>query len=667
MRPFVITGGMGVALLLLCIPYFALAQSSAEQSNIFERWIGYFLLKIASFVMWVGGMLLELSIDKLILKINLLLSNEQPLGLMITKLWALIRDMCNLLFIFGFVWVGIRTIIDSDDSGAKRTLASLIIAALLINFSLFITKAIIDVSNYTAVEIYNATFAGPENSSLSASFAKTLGILDFYSQTPSGDKLANFTLTFYFMAAVLLVVAGFVFAAGGLLIITRFVVLVFIMIFSPLLFAATVFPQTEGIAKKLWSQLISSSFFAPAYLILLLISAKVISAVVEVMSKKGTKLTDGISGPGAESFSVIVAFIIGIMILLASLRVAQQFGMVGAEKTMGFAHSMRRRTQGFTGRNTIGRFGNLVNEKIEEGKRSTSGRSRAVAGVLSKVGVGAAGSAAAKATYGGTGSYADGKKAAKEHGKEHANEHAEIEKIVKFKTDIENGQKANATPQQKIEMERAIAKASVKQLEELSQDQRLKLVEHMTQSQLDGLDKSTELTVDEKSKIHVARKENLKKIYAQNRDDLAKASIDNLNALGANYLQEEQHAIRLNSSQMDELKKKLTPTEFTRLNDARTTALTTIAAGGTIDGKNKDFILRQKAGEQAKMPANALKALSEDLSVNVLAKIVQDGTLTMQDQAEIKRKILNSPNTTQQLTDAVDFFDNSPLGKQFGK
>ncbi len=680
LRPALLAVGMAVVLLaLVTLPSLAFAQGAqkgTDTANAFEKWFGYFMLNIGSFFLWMGGQVLELSINELIIKMGANI-NESLLGVMITKLWGLMRDICNLLFIFGFVWVGIKTIIDADDSGAKRALASLIIAALLINFSLYITKVVIDVSNYTAVEIYNATFVGPADSSLSASFAKSLGLYSFYEKTPKGEQLAALPLMFYVMAAILLVIAGFVFAAGGFLIITRFAVLVFIMIFSPLLFAARVFPATEDIASKLWKQLISSSFFAPAYLILLLVSAQVTQAIVSTLTKGQDGLAKGLSS-GGNNFAVVLAFCVGIMFLILSLKVASQFGMVGAEKTMALAHGMRKRTQGFAGRHTLGRAGYALNKKIDEDSKSTDIGRRTTANMLKTIGVSSAAGAAAKGKYGGSASFDDGKKAAKAHDKEQA----EIDELLKFKMKVEKGQKAAPGSKEDQDMKKAVAGASVKYLEELSQEQREAIAGHMTQGQIDGLDKSTEIDDTEKSKIHDARQKALQKMFEADRKGLAKASVDHLNALGVEYLKREDNALHLNSSQMDDLKKKLTPSEFAELNTARTKALEKLVRGPikTLDTAGnvmkdtagndieteKSHITGQKPGEIAKMPAEVLKALSTELSVAVLTKIYQDGTLNTADQATVKRDIMALPPANPQRIAAVAFF-SSPLGLGFGR
>ena len=66
----------------------------------------------------------------------------------ITEGWKILRDIANLSFIFILLYVAIRTIF--GDGGAKKTIITVVIMALLLNFSLFFCRVIIDASNILA-------------------------------------------------------------------------------------------------------------------------------------------------------------------------------------------------------------------------------------------------------------------------------------------------------------------------------------------------------------------------------------------------------------------------------------------------------------------------------------------------------------------------------------
>ena len=317
--------------------------------------LGNTVLSTAAVITWVGGNILEFAVDNLVFGMGGLI-NEEGFGGAIDLTWKVIRDICNLVFIFGFIYTGIRTIIDPESAETKRFVAQIIIAALLINFSLFFTKIIIDFTNFTAIQLYQTVIGNTFDNDISTKFANLLGLSGFYN-SPDGKSLAQLTnggsLWYFIMGSIMLLVAGFVLAAGGILLVVRFVALIFIMIFSPILFAASVFPQTEEYSSKLWHQLLSYAFFAPLFLLLLLISLTVLDKSKEVLGI-GATISNALQNSSHDSFEVILNFVIVIMFLIFSLKSAQHLGVAGGEMAVHMGDHLRKNVQGAIGRNTVG-------------------------------------------------------------------------------------------------------------------------------------------------------------------------------------------------------------------------------------------------------------------------------------------------------------------------
>jgi hypothetical protein len=305
------------------------------------------------------------------------------MGSAVDALWTIVRDICNVAFIFAFIYIGIKTILDGvDGSGMKRLLAQLIIAALLINFSLFFVKVVIDVSNVLALEIHN-TLIDTSSGSISWEFAKSSGMQTFWGgvdQQTLADKTKGGSITFFVMTFALLCVAGFVLGAGGILLAVRFVALIFIMIFSPILFAAQLFPQTAGYSKSLLSNLLKYSFFAPAFLFLLYCSIRVLQTV----SSTALASTAGFSqdffaenGVSQDAWTVFLQFFIAIAFLFGSLKLAQSLSIKGADGVMKFGKQIRGSMQGFAkrrvgdisswaGRNTLGKAAESAEKRYNQ-------------------------------------------------------------------------------------------------------------------------------------------------------------------------------------------------------------------------------------------------------------------------------------------------------------
>ena len=76
-------------------------------------------------------------------------------NIMIKDGWTMVRDLFNLIFIFILLYAAIATILQYGNMDIKKILPGLIVAALLVNFSLMISKVVIDASHVFAWEFYN--------------------------------------------------------------------------------------------------------------------------------------------------------------------------------------------------------------------------------------------------------------------------------------------------------------------------------------------------------------------------------------------------------------------------------------------------------------------------------------------------------------------------------
>ena len=76
-------------------------------------------------------------------------------NIMIKDGWTMVRDLFNLVFIFILLYAAIATILQYGNMDIKKILPGLIVAALLVNFSLMISKVVIDASHVFAWEFYN--------------------------------------------------------------------------------------------------------------------------------------------------------------------------------------------------------------------------------------------------------------------------------------------------------------------------------------------------------------------------------------------------------------------------------------------------------------------------------------------------------------------------------
>ena len=154
--------------------------------------------------------------------------------------WAICRDLANMAVVLGFVLVGIATILRIRDYEAQKLLAPLIVVAILINFSPVICGLMIDASNITM----DAFLRAGATSQLTTPFKAQWAAID--KDALSALDTLTIGLGFVFMNLVVIPAFGLLF----FLLAARYVVLWFLVIFSPLAFVCYIF----GFSKKYFSQ-----------------------------------------------------------------------------------------------------------------------------------------------------------------------------------------------------------------------------------------------------------------------------------------------------------------------------------------------------------------------------------------------------------------------------
>ncbi|MBI4093730.1 hypothetical protein HY417_02095, partial [Candidatus Kaiserbacteria bacterium] len=321
-----------------------------------------------------------------------------------------------------FVFIAINIILGVKEFGEKKTVAKVLIVAVLINFRLLFTKVIVDASNFTAYQFYNSMVKGMEAQSVSigdmeltksviaGSFMRFMGVKGIADAKKKLEKVAKssesgfLAILYGLLSLILLLAVALVFLYGAFLIFSRAVLIIFLMLTSALAFASWLIPHqfiSEGF-QKWWKSLLKSSFLAPILIAFLWMTLKVSDALSGAL--KGP-MADGTLGKLAENASseqnivALMNFALILGLLYASIATANmfsksisgfRFAQAGAGAALLTAPALAWR---FTGapfmRQTAGRFG-FWKEKdaISEAKarRSESGQLRMEARQLALAG-----------------------------------------------------------------------------------------------------------------------------------------------------------------------------------------------------------------------------------------------------------------------------------------
>ncbi len=363
--------------------------------------IANFFIGASGMVLWFSGIVLNAAVFFSIEQMSNLINGEGGEG--IRNAWTMIRDLINILFIFGLLYISIGTIIGRLSGKTKNMLVGIIAAAILINFSFLFTTVLIDVSNYLTVEMKNLLGecsqigAGPEtsqgagagttggsikeslnksnyNKGISNCFVDSVKIQTAFNPETEGG-IANVVnasqsttgkvikiLIGGIMGSVFLILTAVVFLALAILLFIRFILLIFLIITSPAMFLGMILPNFTEISKTWFKTLQNQLIWAPLAFLFLFISL----TIARSMSLVGSSgdLSGTVAG-GAENISVIINYLLVIGFMLASILIAKKTGAAGADWSTQKAGNVVFGGLGKIGRNTVGRAASRAAENMK--------------------------------------------------------------------------------------------------------------------------------------------------------------------------------------------------------------------------------------------------------------------------------------------------------------
>ena len=360
-------------------------------------------------------------------------------NIMIRDGWTMIRDLFNLVFIFILLYAAIATILQFGNMDIKKILPGLIIAALLVNFSLMISKVVIDASHVFSWEFYNQIDATDGNEhpnmendiNVNGNFERknlaNVFLAGFNPQSLLTGKIKKIETTYdkgnkvireenvesewynvvgyaqkegetftgtlsrmvliILMETALAIFSAFILLVVAIMFIARIVILWMVMIFSPIAFIGMVLPGMSKYSKMWLDYLINQSFFAPAFLFMFMLSTKfvnseMIAGLLNITKNGDISLATGMDGGGI--ISTFLHFIVVAILMGGSLYVAKLLGGKSAElaqKGRAFAFGGANKMLWKPSRKGLRLGGGAAADAVLEGKGRISGVLKAIPGV----------------------------------------------------------------------------------------------------------------------------------------------------------------------------------------------------------------------------------------------------------------------------------------------
>lgn len=279
--------------------------------------------------------------------------------------WNVVRDFCNMFFIFVLLYIAFKTILDLNGAKTKEMIVNVVIIGLLINFSLFATRVIIDVSNVLARVFYNSNTiqitaldedGGGNEVTDTIARMNTTGVLplssalvnkvnpqaliinadkmgdlpdkagqidqsEYFNSTKNKGGVTPWTFIFVTLLASAINVVGFiVFLTVGMMFVVRVVGLWLAMIMAPFAFFSYTVPEMQNLdmvgLKKWWPETLKLAFLAPVFIFFIYLILQFLET--------GLGVIDASNKTGMLNFSiaVLVPFAFIMVLLMQAKKIA---------------------------------------------------------------------------------------------------------------------------------------------------------------------------------------------------------------------------------------------------------------------------------------------------------------------------------------------------------
>jgi len=351
-------------------------------------------IPILSFFLRIAAAMLDMAVN---FTLSTTIYRTTTSGVVIV--WALMRDICNITFIFVLLWSAIQMIVGIAGANAKKMIANVVIAALLINFSLFITRIVIDIGNIMGVAIYNKILVTGRGSGIDTILMDSLGLSGIFGSTGTNSVFSIAFGVVSWLQVITILTTFIVFMYAMLLMGARVVVLIFLAALSPIGFMGDVLPKFSEYSKQWRETLYGQVMIAPVFLLFVYLivnvatefdkAAAAVKGAVNTTVATTTAITGMAANTVAQSTSeskdylMFFKFVMIILLLVVAVKITKKMtGAIGAavEKfgmaAVGLAIGAATGGAALLARQTLGR----ASANALEGEKGADLRARAAAG-----------------------------------------------------------------------------------------------------------------------------------------------------------------------------------------------------------------------------------------------------------------------------------------------
>ena len=334
------------SILFLLVFLFFSSSSVFAQEDLLDKGITYisgFILDMGSYLVAGGSIVFTYVVEYTIFDFGKFWGPGSATSVTLESFWKILRDIGNLIIALLFLYTAFLTLVGNFVFRGK-ILVFLLLAALLINFSAFITLALFDLSNLIFATFYFILNPPVQDAFFIEGFFKDLLFKNNGTSLVSGG--------FLFFASITLFVASFFIFAGllyfSLILAERFIIALLLVLSSPLAVIGFMLSLSGGANNSFftllttfydkWKNRLQYTFLTPITLIFgLTFIFAIFTSIIE-------PIKDVTLANESEQFALLAQIIVASIVLVIGIfytaRIARSISIPLPKDSQGKARSL---------------------------------------------------------------------------------------------------------------------------------------------------------------------------------------------------------------------------------------------------------------------------------------------------------------------------------------
>lgn len=321
------------------------SNTVADYVNSFFAFIGSLFVRLAVSILGLTGAVFDYAVWAFASNLT---ETLQAMGIVdaIRRIWVVFRDLSQIVLVGFFIFIAINIILNNHEYSIKQHAVRAILVALFMNFSLFFSMAVIDVSNFIAYQFYRgiANVGGSvtqtnligTQANISERIVTSLGLTQLNNWSSwTGQDLKKGGILETIVASIgitfILLITSLVLLYAVWLLLRRAVLLILIMLTSSLATTALIIPKFQSYFDQWRSALLGNAFFAPLFLIMLWTVIQIMDAIagsnLPGLRPETFVQPNAIQGAG----SALARYGVVIGLLIAAVKISDILAKKGSE------------------------------------------------------------------------------------------------------------------------------------------------------------------------------------------------------------------------------------------------------------------------------------------------------------------------------------------------